>query len=247
MILQYHNVTSKHFALSGGRIPFRLFKKQIFSLKRSVFFKFPNLSNYDFLSNKINEVILTFDDGFSSVYEEVFPFLESFGIKGIVFVVAGYLGRKSKWDILLGGFKNMHLNKYQVKNLSDNGWVIGSHSLTHRPLIFLDKKEIYDEVKHSKEILEDIIGREVSLFSYPYGRYNKMVIDVLQEVGYKYAFLSSRGNNGERYKIGRIPIYLIDYNLNYKLQFAFFEDLKERFITCFNLGSLLIYKLRKFI
>ena len=60
-----------------------------------------------------------------------------------------------------------------VKEMSKNGMVIGSHSLTHKNLTELSEAELDRELRVSKEIIEDKIGNQVNNFSCPYGIYNR--------------------------------------------------------------------------
>lgn len=52
---------------------------------------------------------------------------------------------------------------------------LGAHTVTHPPLDELDLAEIEREVRDSKHALEQLIGRAVDTFAYPFGAYDARV------------------------------------------------------------------------
>ena len=54
-------------------------------------------------------VILTFDDGYESVYENAAPIMDQFGFTGTVFLISKYIGKENHWDVNLGGKVFKHL------------------------------------------------------------------------------------------------------------------------------------------
>ncbi len=67
------------------------------------------------------------------------------------------------------------------------------------------------ELKQSKEILENIICKEVNSISYPFGRYNQHVIDESKKTRYHYGFtMKFPTENDSSLTIGRYPIYGFD-------------------------------------
>ena len=90
--------------------------------------------------------------------------------------------------------KEGYLTKTELRELSDLGFEIGSHSLTHRHLNDLDAKEIRSELVDSKNVLEEITGKRVDHFSCPGGRVNALVTDVAVAAGYKSVATSQLGS-----------------------------------------------------
>ncbi|WP_029001904.1 polysaccharide deacetylase family protein [Azohydromonas australica] len=107
------------------------------------------------------KVVLTFDDGLLDFLTMAFPVLESADFTATVFITSGCIGKP-----FLNG--RPCLGKRDIQLLSQRGIEFGSHSVTHRRLVDLDWAEVTQEVVASKKTIEDIVGREVSLFSYPY-------------------------------------------------------------------------------
>lgn len=133
------------------------------------------------ISITTKNIMLIFDDGFDNFYHEVLPVLSEFKIKVTLFPVAGYVGKKSAWDFY---GSNRHLSLLQIREISDAGHEIGSHTLTHPNLLFLKENELTHELKDSKAILEDIIGREVTSLSFPFGLWNMEIWKKSKELGY---------------------------------------------------------------
>jgi peptidoglycan-N-acetylglucosamine deacetylase len=76
------------------------------------------------------------------------------------------------------------LNREQVRRISDAGFEIGAHSVSHVSLRGLRAAELAKEVSGCKPMLEQIAGRPVRMFCYPWGRYDARVIEALREAGY---------------------------------------------------------------
>jgi peptidoglycan/xylan/chitin deacetylase (PgdA/CDA1 family) len=71
-------------------------------------------------------------------------------------------------------FSNICLNKEELKVLDKNPLItIGSHTHNHVNLKMLSEEEILKEIKTSLEILKDLLGHDISHFSYPYGDKNQ--------------------------------------------------------------------------
>jgi peptidoglycan/xylan/chitin deacetylase (PgdA/CDA1 family) len=74
----------------------------------------------------------------------------------------------------------------QIKEIA-NDFDIGGHTYSHVKLTELAKEEAYEEIKKGKEYLEEIIGREIQSFCYPWGAYNKEIIDMVKKAGFECA------------------------------------------------------------
>ena len=80
-----------------------------------------------------------------------------------------------------------HLDATALRNLSQAGHEIGSHSVTHRNLSTLADSDVLNEARLSKSILSDVIGRDVTSFCYPFGRYNIATPRLIESAGYRNA------------------------------------------------------------
>ncbi len=123
-------------------------------------------------------IVLTFDDGYKDNYETVFPLLKAKGIPAVFFVTYNSLGEDGM------------LSREEVKSISDHGFIIGSHTLSHSRLTALSLDDARKEIAESKRRLEELLKREIEYFSYPYGEINEDIVNLVKEAGYKAGFVT---------------------------------------------------------
>ncbi|MCJ8166382.1 polysaccharide deacetylase family protein [Pontibacter sp. E15-1] len=121
-------------------------------------------------------VMLTFDDTNLDQYTVAAPLLDKYGFKGVFFVMTVSMGRPR------------YMSRAQVKELADNGHVIGCHTWDHQNVKKLKPEDWYTQVEKPKQVLEEITGKPVNYFAYPFGLWNKEVIPELQQRGFTAAF-----------------------------------------------------------
>ena len=107
--------------------------------------------------NSGRSICLTFDDGFSSDHDLVLPELIKMNATATFFIVTDWIGKPG------------YLNEQQIRNLSNSGMQIGSHSKSHPNFLDITHMERLAELHESKLILENLIGKPVSTFSFPFG------------------------------------------------------------------------------
>ncbi len=148
-------------------------------------------------------VSINFDDGFYSVYKNAYPLLKKYNFPFTLGLIAGYLkNRKIKNES-----DYRYLTIPEIKEMLESLDIeIASHSLTHRYLTKLSEEEIEREVKESKKILEGIFGREIVTFIYPYGKYDKRIINLLINNGYLQARATNFGEVNFLLKKWYLPI-----------------------------------------
>ncbi len=143
-----------------------------------------NIELKDDNSTECKKIIITFDDGFQSIYDHALPILESVNFKVTVFCVTDFIGKASTWDVY---GNSRHLDTKSIYKISQLGHEIGSHTCTHANLPYLSDKNLTNELIISKSRLEDITGRAVISLSFPHGSWNQRVWEIAQNVGYKSA------------------------------------------------------------
>jgi peptidoglycan/xylan/chitin deacetylase (PgdA/CDA1 family) len=91
-------------------------------------------------------------------------------------------------------YTTFYINTFGKLSVSDIDWLykmgflIGGHTETHpQDMKLLSAKKQYHEIKTNKELLEGIIGDEITSFAYPRGRYNDETIKQLKKAGFKEA------------------------------------------------------------
>lgn len=136
--------------------------------------------------------VLTFDDGYQDFYYIVAPLLRDYGVRATVFVVSGYVDtqRIFKWIEQPELPLDWVMTSEQIRELHDEGFEIGSHTVTHPQLTAINAIDVMNELVKSKSMLEEIIGDEVVSFCYPQGFYNRETIRLVQEAGYRAAVVS---------------------------------------------------------
>ncbi len=163
------------------------------------------------------KIALTFDDAYEDVYLNAFPVLQKFGFVACIFVITGYVGKYNSWDYNWGRNKKKHLSWEQIKEMADAGFHFGSHTINHPDLTKIPHSLVEHELKRSKEILEDNLGRSVDFLSYPFGRYNRYVQKEAERLGYKgaYTLAPNPGTKApDQFAQKRWGVYLLDSPLS---------------------------------
>ena len=203
IVLGYHRIDDSSEDLSVRRGHFRAHLDWIESQGLHVV----SLDDRDLLTRRgTPRVALTFDDGYLSVAETAWPELKSRGWPATAYVVPAYLGGDVRfpWDGASDERSSRLMGKTVLRELADDGMVIGSHSVTHRYLPGLAHHEASTEIHQSKRMLEDLLGREVTSFSYPMGGWNHPLRNLVAGAGYRTAVTVLRGRN----RAGRDPFAL---------------------------------------
>ena len=119
---------------------------------------------------KVRIVTTSWDDG-DCTDLKLAEILRARGIKGTFYIPIKYRQRP--------------LENSELRALASEGFEIGAHGYSHKPLCGLPPGALAQEVGPCKRILEDVLGKEVEMFCYPRGRYDADTVRALQNSGYK--------------------------------------------------------------
>ncbi|MCX6344056.1 MAG: polysaccharide deacetylase family protein [Armatimonadetes bacterium] len=155
-----------------------------------------------------NRFAITFDDAYLSAYEHACPALIDRNMSATIYVVSGAIGGINEWDSRAGDQCESIMNAAQIRELSDAGFEIGSHTITHAHLTDISDEQLQQEVTDSKNAIEDIIGKEVVSFSYPYGNFDERIVAAVKAAGYQNAVSAKLGVAGlsDIFEIPRVNV-----------------------------------------
>jgi Polysaccharide deacetylase len=210
-VLMYHSIndlkgTGFNKIKEGLTVSTAGFDQQLQYIQKS---GFTTITSYDLANYLKGEfelpakpIMLTFDDGMMDNYTNAFPLLKKYNMKGDFGIITSVVG-----------INPSYVNWLQLKEMSEAGMSIASHTVSHCPLAirksdnFLDSPinnqykpckgfseserlttgQIKFELTESKKILEEKLNIKVSHLIYPLGFWNNQSAKITQEVGYDFA------------------------------------------------------------
>jgi peptidoglycan/xylan/chitin deacetylase (PgdA/CDA1 family) len=117
-------------------------------------------------------IVLTFDDGYADFYTAAVPILRLHDFTAVAYVVSGFIG----WP--------GYMNAAQVRSLQGAGFEIGSHTVHHVDLTRQSGDALNYELATSKQTLERLLGRQVTAFCYPSGKFGGREANAVAAAGY---------------------------------------------------------------
>ena len=142
-------------------------------------------------------VVLTFDDGYADFATVAEPVLARYGFVATDFVVSGFVN------------KPRYMTAAQILSMEAAGMVIGSHTVHHVDLAAVPPAAAWLEIANGKNALEKLLGHSVLDFAYPYGGFNAVVAQLVEQAGFRDAVTTLGGSlqslNG-RFELHRTEI-----------------------------------------
>jgi peptidoglycan/xylan/chitin deacetylase (PgdA/CDA1 family) len=172
-----------------------------------------------------NNIAVTFDDSYQSILQNALPVLLAKNIPATIFVPTGCLGKKPAWI-------NNKNHKYasetvateaQLKALPTDLITIGSHTVSHINLTNVDERIARREIFESKETLEKVLNKKVTLFAAPYATLDKKFTPLFKEAGYQRVFLNIPtfpATKTDVYILGRTSVEPTEWPVEYRLKLA---------------------------
>jgi len=157
-----------------------------------------------------NEFLLSFDDGYASLAEHVYPLLAEVGFTATTFLVTDYVGRLNTWDVPYTWHRLAHLDWDSIGRWQERGFGFASHSASHARLTWLSDAQATDELVRSRETLVRRLGPGAGrAVAYPFGARDERVERLACAAGYELGFGGVRGN-GSPLALARLPVYVWD-------------------------------------
>ena len=180
-ILCYHDFAQNGTA-TETTILNEKFSEQIEALKKAGvhFLTLEEFKAWKLKGQKIpsKSVLITMDDGWSSVYEQAYPVLLKNKIPFTLFIYSNYLNRGGR-----------SLSKNRLLTMLAHGASLGSHSHTHPLPPFIKEQQsklddtafsafIKKEFQLSKDKLESISRKTIDTYAYPGGYFQTEMFDI---------------------------------------------------------------------
>jgi peptidoglycan/xylan/chitin deacetylase (PgdA/CDA1 family) len=204
LVLAYHDVghpgpTFTRYSVSPARLRWQLEAATAWGLR---FVPLPELvETVAGGRDAAGRAAVAFDDCLIGVHRHAAPILADLGVPATLFAVPGALGRTPGW--WPGSVPTM--TAAELRELVDAGFGAGAHGMTHRSLTELGPQALEAEVRGSRQALEDLLGRPVAHFAYPFGHHDGRVRHAVLEAGYRAAFTFVNGRITADLDLLRLP------------------------------------------
>lgn len=197
-ILCYHDIRDTKPGVYS--VPVKTFRQQIKMLADSGYKTITPDQYYAYLTEggalPEKPVMISFDDNDEDHYKVGAVELEKHGFKGVFFIMRITIG------------KPRYMTREQIRELSDKGHVIASHTWDHTKVTEYDQEDWEKQVTETTKKLEEITGKKVEYFAYPFGIWKPFVIPELQKRNMKAAFqlTAKRDSTQPLYTIRRMIV-----------------------------------------
>jgi peptidoglycan/xylan/chitin deacetylase (PgdA/CDA1 family) len=181
-------------------VPVDAFKQQMKMLADSGYHTILPDELYAYLANGAalpsKPVMLTFDDTDLEQYSIAYPEMQKYHFKAVFFIMTVSLNRPR------------YMSSQQVKELSDAGNIIGSHTWDHHNVKQYQGKDWEIQIDKPTKLLESITGKPIRYFAYPFGLWNKQAIPELKKRNFVAAFqlITQRDDQDPLFTIRRMIV-----------------------------------------
>jgi peptidoglycan/xylan/chitin deacetylase (PgdA/CDA1 family) len=214
-VLIYHRIGEDKYPTTN--IAVERFREQLEYLKNNDYTVISLQQLLQFLQNGISlperSVVITFDDGYRSVYENGWPVLREYGFPFTVFLYVSATDNKH-WN---------YMTWDQVMEMKAAGVDFQNHGFAHDHMAFrpsgMDMDEyrawIRTDLEVSTRMLSEKLKERPRFFAVPYGEYNMDLLEEIRSFGYEAILLQDPGSvssDTEPFAIPREPILGNDWS-----------------------------------
>lgn len=166
--------------------------------------------------------VITFDDGYQSVFEQAVPVLSQYKMSATVFLTVGEESQARQSDRLPSFSGRPMLSWREIRDMTNCGFSFGAHSLTHPDLTRLSFDRMETEIVRSKVVIEERLGLAVTSFAYPYGRYDPQSYAIVRQwfacaCSDKLGLTSARS---DPYALDRVDAYYLNTELLFEIMLS---------------------------
>ena len=152
-------------------------------------------------------LIISFDDGVRTNFEYARPILEKYNFTGWFFVPTGFIecsvndqhqyaiDNRILIEHQFNKFERLAMSWDEVKELSENEHVIGSHTSSHcRMFNEIDRVKLAYEIVNSKKVLEERLCKVITSFCWVGGEeytYTSGAAEEIKRANYKFSFMTN--------------------------------------------------------
>jgi len=170
-------------------------------------------------------VAITFDDGWLDNWSHAFPILRKYHLHAAIFVVTDWVDRASAGTGAGGGqaphresrrraergdVRGLILDWARIVEMQSSGLVeFHSHTVHHARCDRITPETAAEELRESKRVLEERLGRPCPCLCWPFGIFSGEVVSIAREAGYRALFTTRHGVVGpgsDPFEIPRIVV-----------------------------------------
>jgi peptidoglycan/xylan/chitin deacetylase (PgdA/CDA1 family) len=208
VVVTYHDVSPDVY--SRFVITPQAFSSQLDEFSEKHFHVITDKQFADFLHRRgqipPNAVLLTFDDGYQTMYRYVLPILRAHHMQGTFFQIVASADKSDSSKLSWSEIKSMH----------EEGMAFGSHTYDSHYHVFIDHRpvaafntpilrnghmetpaeyheRVYNDFVRARKRLSQAIGEPVTLFAWPYGYGTWAATAIAHEAGYDSLFTTEYG------------------------------------------------------
>jgi peptidoglycan/xylan/chitin deacetylase (PgdA/CDA1 family) len=208
VVLTYHDVTDRPEYLHQQVSPDELRAQLTTAIELGIsFVDLAELTDRAIAGDQVDGMgAVVFDDAFVGVGRHGVPVLAELGLPFTVFAPSARLGeRDPDWYEV----SDRVMTATELRDVADAGGRIESHTRTHANLPSLDDRSLDDELRGSRQELEDLVGSPVRFLAYPSGYFDSRVVTATADAGYDAAFTFVTGRivpGLDRFRLPRRPM-----------------------------------------
>jgi peptidoglycan/xylan/chitin deacetylase (PgdA/CDA1 family) len=196
----------------GLRVGPQIFEKQLEYIQQKGYHTINSDDLYAFMEFGVtlpeNPILLTFDDGYKDNVEQALPMLQKYRMIGDFAIITGVVGTGEymTWEdhktlLKAGNSISSHTVNHCYLAINVNSKTGSNGPFQESPIndtpgqfcpsfLFggqLNTGQIRGELAKSKDDLEKNLGITIHFLVYPFGKYNKQVMEIAKETGYTMA------------------------------------------------------------